>query len=153
MTSSPHNVELAGLVPWAVSGTMMVLRGASFGKRANQHQSGRPPEICKLTASMPPISQNPLQFVEQFEGSLEEFDTSQRIVWAKSPETRDHFVDFGIVLHGARASIKPANGKLSCEPGEMAQYFQFAQLRETFDVVAQERFGDRGFNVGVRAGH
>src|SRR6266496_6280665 len=70
-------------------------------------------------------------------------------------ETRQashRFVDLRIVFHGARTErIELAlDGEVSLrQTGEMAQHFELAQLRESRDIVAQQRRRNTPFNRPV----
>src|SRR6266545_5681540 len=67
-------------------------------------------------------------------------------------ETRQashRFVDLRIVFHGTRTErIKLAlDGEVSLrQTGEMSQYFELAQLRESRDIVAQQRRRNNPFD-------
>src|SRR6266511_341205 len=70
-------------------------------------------------------------------------------------ETRQashRLVDLGIVFHGTRAErVELAlDGEVSLrQTGEMAQHFELAQLRESWDIVAQQRRRNTPFNRAV----
>src|SRR5215472_9819238 len=65
----------------------------------------------------------------------------------KAGKSRHHFVDLGIVFHGARTERIELgfDREISLgKPGKMAQDFQLSQFGESRNILSQERLRNRG---------
>ena len=117
--------------------------------RLNEHDAGQFAvrargrlEAARLKAGHG--AEHPFGFVQHAQRALRIFGGEQRMRAGKTGQRRDLFVDFGVVLHGARTERVHARVHAEVPRGQagvVAHHVQFGALGQARRALAQQGFG------------